>query len=588
MTGRPPPDRRGIWHDDRSEGAERRLRPRWQAVAGFGGLALACLALGALAFALVAPPLGPVRDRLVDQVKARTGRTVVVDGPMSAALLPRVVVSLGNVAVPAPDGVEGPSTVTVPSVEVETSLLSLISRRPKLERVTLHGPTIELVIDAQGRRSWEPAAPQGKQRDRRAERPGTARSGEGERAAPGVPAGAIVEGVTSVRPGAPHPWVVQVRDATVRYRDERSGVRHEIGGLNLDLSAEGRDDPVTVSGTFTWQGEPWRLSGSVWRAVLEGRPGLIGIKLAGAPVEAAYEGTLTVRGGLAAEGDVSLGRFAYGGVKIGPSRLAVSIDAGIAKATLHRVELYGGTGQGAATLDTTGQAPAFAASLKLTGVSLLPLLGDAAGIGWIDGRGTVALNLTGRGRSEREIAETLQGKVQISVADGAIAGIDIDRGLRALQRGRLDRLTPRREDRTPFSELSGTFDIADGVAKNQDLKLVSANLQLGGEGMIELAPRRIDYTLQTKISSGPPDDGAAFKIGAIELPVSIKGPLAKPEFTIKGQEALNDAIRQIGRSLRSREVQDALKGFLGGDGEKRVKPGESIDKLLKKEERSTP
>lgn len=578
MTGRPPPNRRSLWHDDRSEGAERRLerrlRPRWQAVAGFGGLALACLALGALAFALVAPPLGPVRDRLVDQVKARTGRTVVVDGPMSVALLPRVVVSLGNVAVLASGGVAGAPTVTVPSVEVETSLLSLISRRPRLDRVMLHGPTIELVIDGQGRRSWDLAAPQGTQQEGRAERPSTARSGGGETAAPGVPGGTIREGVASVRHGAPLPWAVQVRDATVRYRDERSGVRHEIRGLNLDLAAEGRDDPVTVSGTFTWQGEPWRLSGSASRAVLEGRPGLIGIKLAGAPVEAAYEGTLAARGGLAAEGDVSLGRFAYGGVKIGPSRLAVSIDAGIAKATLHQVELYGGTGQGTATLDTTGQAPAYAASLKLTGVSLLSLLGDAAGVGWIDGRGTVALDLAGRGRSEREIAETLRGKVQASVADGAITGIDIDRGLRALQRGRLDRLAPRREDRTPFSELSGTFDIFDGVARNQDLKLESANLQLSGEGTIELVPRRIDYSLQTKIAGGPPDDGAAFKIGAIELPVSIKGPLDRPEFTIKGQEALTDTIRQIGRSLRSREVQDALKGLLGGE--------------RKKEERSTP
>mgnify|MGYP000051735825 CR=1 FL=1 len=39
-----------------------------------------------------------------------------------------------------------------------------------------------------------------------------------------------------------------------------------------------------------------------------------------------------------------------------------------------------------------------------------------------------------------------------------LTGIDIDRGLRALQRGRLDRLAPRHEDRTPFSELSGSFE----------------------------------------------------------------------------------------------------------------------------------
>jgi AsmA protein len=236
------------------------------------------------------------------------------------------------------------------------------------------------------------------------------------------------------------------------------------------------------------------------------------------------------------------------------------------------------------TFDATGPASVLSASLKLTGVSMSPLLRDVAAIGWIDGRGTVTLDLTGRGSSEQPIVETLQGKVEMAVTDGAITGLDIDKSLRALQRGRLDRLAPRRDDRTPFSELSGSFDIADGVARNHDLKLASANLQLSGEGTIELAPRQIDYTLQTKFAGGPPEEGAAFKIGTIELPVGIKGPLDRPEFTIKGHEGLTDTIKQIRRNLRSREVQDAIQGLLGGDGEKkRVKPADLIEKLLKKE-----
>jgi uncharacterized protein involved in outer membrane biogenesis len=580
MMGHPASGRDDIRRQDRRAGRPRRHSGRgrrWLAVAGYGGLAVLCLVLGALAFLLVAPPLDRLRDRLVEEVRARTGRTLVVGGPMSVTLFPRVVVLLRDVAILPPEGVDGPATATVPSVEVETSLRSLLSRRPKLDRVTLHQPVIELAIDAQGRRNWDTAA----SKPRPQAPPAVERDGAAA-ATPSPPEHLPnTGGATPTTSDPPRPWSVHVIEASVRYRDERSGSRHEIGGLNLDLAAKDhRVGPVTASGTFAWLGEPWRFSGTASHELLKGRPGPVSFKVAGA-VEAGFQGTLAAKDGLAADGALSLGTITYKGLKIGPSELLVSISAGVAKVTLRQVELYDGRGEGTFTLDDTGPAPAHALSLKLTGVSMLPLLADGAGIGWVDGRGAVSLDLAGRGRSEQQILETLQGKVQMTVADGAITGIDMDRGLRALQRGRLDRLAPRRQDRTPFSELSGTFDIADGVARNHDLKLASQNVQLSGEGTIELAPRLIDYTLQTKITGGQPEDGAAFKIGSIELPVGIKGPLDKPAFTIKGQEGLTDAIKQIGRNLRSRDVQDALKGFLSGDGEKRAKPADLIDKLLK-------
>ncbi|HXE87264.1 MAG TPA: AsmA family protein, partial [Hyphomicrobiaceae bacterium] len=436
MTGSPTSDRSAVWRQDRrtdaaaarwagrGSGRGRGRGPvRWLAVTPYAGLALVCLALGAVAFVLVAPPLGVVRDRLVDEVRASTGRSLVVHGPISATLFPRVVVSMTDVAVLPPEGFADGSTVTVPSLEAELSLRSLLSRRPKIERVTLHRPTFELTIDAQGRRSWDIAA----SRPRSQRLPATDSAG-GEGASPNLPERPHkIEGVASVRSGPPRPWAVRVEDGTVRYRDERSGTRHEIAALNLDLGAEGRGGPVAVSGSLAWQGEPWRFSGTAAHEILEGRQGPVTLKLAGAPVEAAYAGTVAVKGGFAAEGALSLGRFAYKGLKIGPSELAVSVDAGVANVKLQQIELYDGRGQGTLTLDATGETPALAASLKLADLSLLPLLGDAAGVGWIDGRGTVALDLAAQGRSAEQIVETMRGKAQLAVADGALTGIDIDR-----------------------------------------------------------------------------------------------------------------------------------------------------------------
>jgi AsmA protein len=377
---------------------------------------------------------------------------------------------------------------------------------------------------------------------------------------------------------------VRLLDGMVRYRDERAGTGYEIGALNIDAAAEAAAGTVTMDGAFVWQGQPFHFSATVDAGRTgEGQLEQVALKLAGGPVEVAYGGTLSWRGGIAAEGVLTLQRLAYKDLKIGPATFDVKADAGVLELVLREAELYGGRGQGVLTIDTNGPTPVIAARLKLADVSVLALLKDTASVGWLDGRGSLALDLGAQGFSERQFVETLQGQVQVNVAEGSVTGLDIDRSLRALQRGRLGSVAARREGRTAFRSLAATFEIANGIARTQDLKLDSAHVEVSGEGRIELGPRRIDCTLHTKIPGGQAEEGAAIKIGTIELPIAISGPLERPKFAISGQEGLSDAINQIGKNLRSREVQDALKGLLGGDGEKRVKPGELIEKLLKRD-----
>jgi AsmA protein len=162
-------------------------------------------------------------------------------------------------------------------------------------------------------------------------------------------------------------------------------------------------------------------------------------------------------------------------------------------------------------------------------------------------------------------------------------GIDIGKIVRAIERGRLPRLRPAPDERTSFSALTGGFDIAKGTARSRKLELVGTHLQVDGDGAVELGPRRIDFKLVTKIKGSGNVQGAVLKIGTIEVPVGIKGPLQSPTFSVMGQEALGDALKQIGKNLKSRDVQDAIDGLLRGGGDKGKARRELIDKLLKKE-----
>ena len=79
----------------RAKARRGRRRNSWLAVAGYVGLGIGCLLLGVVTFLLVAAPVDLVRDRLIEQVKARTGRDLVVSGSTSLVFFPRLAISLG-------------------------------------------------------------------------------------------------------------------------------------------------------------------------------------------------------------------------------------------------------------------------------------------------------------------------------------------------------------------------------------------------------------------------------------------------------------------------------------------------------------
>ena len=204
-----------------------------------------------------------------------------------------------------------------------------------------------------------------------------------------------------------------------------------------------------------------------------------------------------------ADADLALSadRLLYKDVKTGPVRLSLHLADSVARLTLEEMQLYDGRGRGAVTLDGRGQAPATTANLMLEGISAQPLLKDALGFEWLEGQSTIAVALAGQGVSEREIVATLNGKVDLATNNGTIDAIDVGKILRGIEQGRFGGLRIAPGEKTPFSELAGTFTIANGIADNQDLRLVSPNMRVTGAGKFDLPARTLDYTVRPKVAS---------------------------------------------------------------------------------------
>lgn len=292
-------------------------------------------------------------------------------------------------------------------------------------------------------------------------------------------------------------------------------------------------------------------------------------------------------GQIDADATLSIGRLTVDTIRLDQSNLSVLLKNRVVTTTLQEVQLYGGTGRGTVILDGSGGATArLGADLKMEGVEALPLLKDAADVDRLTGKGRLVVVLTGDGTSEREMVETLAGRIEFAFQDGAILGVNVAEMLRNLSRGNLGGLDAKPTDKTDFSALTSSWTVTSGVAENNDLKLSSPLMRLSGSGRVMLPAREVDYTLKPRLVASLSGQGGESDLSGLEIPVRVKGSWDDPKFTpdlsglANDPDKAADAIRELGKQFKGKNADEIVDGLLGGDEETRDNAREAGKKLL--------
>ena len=157
------------------------------------------------------------------------------------------------------------------------------------------------------------------------------------------------------------------------------------------------------------------------------------------------------------------------------------------------------TARACCTIDGSANTANIGANFDLDGIAALPFLKDAAGFEWIAGKTKVGLQLTANGTNQLQLVETLNGKANFKFSNGAIVGFNLPGAIRGVANGDFSGLRRAPSQKTDFSELSASFDIANGVAQNHDLQLVSPMLRVTGAGTAHMPERTVDYTVKPNI-----------------------------------------------------------------------------------------
>src|SRR5690606_22299486 len=108
-------------------------------------------------------------------------------------------------------------------------------------------------------------------------------------------------------------------------------------------------------------------------------------------------------------------------------------------------------------------------------------------------------------------------------------------------------------------ELTATFEVANGVARNEDLAMKSPLLRVDGAGDIDIGEDRLDYRLKASLVATTKGQGGrdVADLAGITVPVQLTGSLDAPQWSIDFASMASDLAEK-------RLKDEILKRIPGG------------------------
>lgn len=287
-------------------------------------------------------------------------------------------------------------------------------------------------------------------------------------------------------------------------------------------------------------------------------------------------------------GTVRVGSLQVAHLQLNTMNAKINLAGGKLDIAPLSLNLYGGSTSGSISANADGNA--IAIKQNLAGININPLMKDLLKKDVLEGRGTVTLDITSRGATVSALKRALTGGASLSLKDGAVKGINLAKTLRDAKAKLGQASTTQMADttqKTDFSELSGTFKITNGVARNTDLSLKSPFIRLSGAGDIDVGQSQMNYLAKATLVATTQGQGGADlgQIKGLSVPVRVSGPFdnlnykiewgamiddaakakieeKKAEVKAKVDEKVKEAQAKAKDALKDR-TKDALKGLFG-------------------------
>lgn len=282
-------------------------------------------------------------------------------------------------------------------------------------------------------------------------------------------------------------------------------------------------------------------------------------------------------------GTAQVGRLKAGGLTAEDIKLTVKAKEGKLNTTQKVGSFYQGNYSSSATLDVSrSEVALWSVEEELKGVQAGPMLADLLGEKRLSGTTELTAHLKGRGVTADQLKANTQGTVSFAFQDGAVHGINIARIIREAQARLKGEALPAsaEENKTDFTILSGSLQIADGIVRNDDLTAKSPLLRVTGEGQVNLVTEQVDYLIKPVLVKTLEGQGGTEleELKGIPIPIRVVGDLDSPSYKLD-TEALVDATARAkieeekvkAKEKVEKKLQETIREKLGGDEETQQK-----------------
>ena len=275
---------------------------------------------------------------------------------------------------------------------------------------------------------------------------------------------------------------------------------------------------------------------------------------------------------LDATGSVKIGALQVANIKADNVNVGLKAAGGRLDVSPISASLYQGTLAGTAAVNANNNT--FAVKQQLAGISVGPLLRDAANRDILEGRGNVALDVTTTGQTPTVLKKALNGTASLALKDGAFKGVDVAALLRQARAilGSKSAVEQQAKggQKTDFTELTGSFVIKNGVAHNEDLQAKSPLLRLAGAGDVNIGEGTMDYAAKASLVATSTGQGGkeSADVRGITAPVRITGPFDNLKYTVDVAALATDAAKDALARELERRLGGGQAGKAGAQGEK--------------------
>src|SRR6201989_1247976 len=278
-----------------------------------------------------------VRDQAMREIRAVTGLAPVLRGAASVSLFPSGSVSFADVVLGDPQH----PALMAERLTARLRFFPLLIGRVEIADVSLERPTIAIDVDANGQTNWS---------------------------------GLIDALARSQKPRAPRATAfseMRINNGTVMVRDPVHKISEDLSAVDFSLAWPSISKSFGATGRFVWHDEPVDASLTLadFAGALTGNRSGLKVPPAGAPLKAAFEGslsmspTLKIEGTLAADAPSLRNTLLWTGQKPLPGggfgRFAIKAQTTGVGGTIGlsgvNVDLDGNTAEGVLTFATDGR-----------------------------------------------------------------------------------------------------------------------------------------------------------------------------------------------------------------------------------------